>query len=138
MYASAGQSSEQIGYLLEYQKSKSNGFKQLNNQANTGFDIKDFMGKIKLSTRQEAKIPLYLEFKYHYYDETSNETYLGITKKKFSVNPYDRYAISQGDQINADHQQFMLTHVIDFSEQLKIFTNAIIIHFQEIGINPMM
>ena len=124
VYASAGQSSEQIGYLLEYQNSKSNGFKQLNNQANTGFDITDFMGKIKLSTRQEAKINQYLEFKYHYYDETSNETYLGITKKELSVNPYDRYAASQEDQMNADQQQFMLTHVIDFSEQLKIITNA--------------
>ena len=37
------------------------------------------MGKIRFSSKKESSIPQYIEFKYHYYDEVSNETYLGLT-----------------------------------------------------------
>ena len=123
VYAAAGQSNGRLGYLLEYHSNKSDGFKKLKN-LNTGFDITDLMGKIRFSSKKESNIPQYIEFKYHYYDEVSNETYLGLTSSDFEIDPYQRYLGSQKDQMNAEQSQYMITHVIDISDNIKIITNA--------------
>ena len=123
VYAAAGQSNGRLGYLLEYHSNKSDGFKKLKN-LNTGFDITDLMGKIRFSSKKESNIPQYIEFKYHYYDEVSNETYLGLTSSDFESDPYQRYLGSQKDQMNAEQSQFMITHVIDISNNIKVITNA--------------
>ena len=124
VYTSVGQSSENIGYVLEYFNMNSDGFKRLGDNDNTGFNIYDIMGKLRFSSDADAKIPQSLEVKYHFYDEQSNETYLGLSQADFAANPYARYASSQFDQMNAEQRQIMLTHVVDFSKQLKVVTNA--------------
>ena len=124
VYTSVGQSSERIGYVLEYLNMNSDGFKRLGSNDNTGFDIYDLMGKLRINSKADAKTPQSLELKYHFYDEQSNETYLGLSEADFAANPYSRYAASQFDQMNADQRQFMLTHVLDFSNNLKVVTNA--------------
>jgi len=124
LHTSVGQCYERLGYVLEYLNFNSNGFKNLNNKDNTGFDIYDIMGKLKFSSAKDAKLIQSLEVKYHFYDEKSNETYLGLSQADFNQNTYDRYAASQFDQMNAEQRQVMLTHVIDFSKQLRIVTNA--------------
>ena len=124
VYTSVGQSSEQIGYVLEYLNMNSDGFKRLRDNDNTGFDIYDLMGKLRINTKTDAKLPQSLELKYHIYDEQSNETYLGLSEVDFAGNPYSRYAASQFDQMNADQRQIMLTHELDFSNNLKVVTNA--------------
>lgn len=123
IHSSFGQSSEHVSFLLEYLSMNSDGFKKLNNE-NTGFDITDLMGKVRLKSDVDAEIPQFLEFKYHLFDELSNETYLGITANDFKINPFDRYAASQKDNMDAKQVQLMLTHSIDFSPQFKIVTNA--------------
>jgi Fe(3+) dicitrate transport protein len=82
------------------------------------------MGKLRINSKADAKTPQSLELKYHFYDEQSNETYLGLSEADFAANPYSRYAASQFDQMNADQRQFMLTHELDFSNNLKVVTNA--------------
>ena len=124
VYTSVGQSSEQIGYVLEYLNMNSDGFKRLRDNDNTGFDIYDIMGKLRVNSKKEAITPQSLELKYHFYDEQSNETYLGLSEADFASNPYARYASSQMDQMNSEQRQFMLTHVIDFSSNFKVVTNA--------------
>lgn len=124
IYTSVGQSSEQVGYVLEYLNMNSDGFKRLGGNDNTGFDIYDIMGKLRVNSMKEAKTPQSLELKYHFYDEQSNETYLGLSEADFASNPFSRYASSQLDQMNAEQRQFMLTHVIDFSNNFKVVTNA--------------
>ena len=112
VYTSVGQSSERIGYVLEYLNMNSDGFKRLGSNDNTGFDIYDLMGKLRINSKADAKTPQSLELKYHFYDEQSNETYLGLSEADFAANPYFRYAASQFDQMNADQRQIMLTHVL--------------------------
>ena len=124
VYSSVGQSSENFGYVLEYLNFNSDGFKQLGDNDNTGFDINDIMGKLRFSSDADAAIPQSLEVKYHFYDEQSNETYLGLSEADFNANPYSRYASSQFDNMVAEQRQIMLTHVIDFSDQFKVVTNA--------------
>ena len=82
------------------------------------------MAKLKLRSNQDAKYKQSLEFKFQYSDETSNETYLGLTTDDFKTNPFNRYAASQKDLMTNEHQQFMVTHKIDVSKFLQITTNA--------------
>ena len=124
LHTTVGQSFENIGYVLEYLNFNSDGFKRLRNNDNTGFDIADIMGKLKFSTDADAKISQSFEVKYHFYDEKSNETYLGLSGEDFNTNPFSRYASSQKDVMNAEQRQVMLTHIIDFTRQLRILTNA--------------
>ena len=121
---SIGQSSENFSYLLEYLSMNSDGFKKLNSSDNTGFDSTDLMGKFRVQSDKDSKTPQFLELKYHFYDELSNETYLGITQEDFNATPFLRYAASQNDEMDANQKQLMLTHSVDFTPRFKIVTNA--------------
>ena len=114
----------QISYLVEYLNFASDGFKTLPSGANTGFDIQDVLGKIRWQSAPKNDFQQYLEFKYQYYDERSNETYLGLTQQDFETTPYMRYAASEKDQMRANHSQYMFTHVMDFGTSFKVVTNS--------------
>ena len=113
-----------FGYSVEYLNMNSNGFKNLPNGNTTGFDKNEVVAKFRLNSKQEARTKQSLEFKFQYADEVSNETYLGLTTDDFMASPFDRYASSQADQMTNDHLQFMLTHKIELSKQLRITSNA--------------
>ena len=119
-----GDSKTNIGYSVEYLNNNSDGFKNLPNGDNTGFDKNDVVAKLKLRSNKDAKYKQSLEFKFQYSDETSNETYVGLTAKDFEANPFNRYAASQKDQMTNEHLQFMVTHKIDVSKILRITSNA--------------
>jgi Fe(3+) dicitrate transport protein len=119
-----GDSKTYIGYSLEYLNNNSDGFKNLANGDNTGFDKNDVVAKFKLQNKQNAKFNQSLEFKFQYSDETSNETYLGLATEDFETSPFDRYAASQKDKMTNEHLQFMVTHKIDVSNFLQITSNA--------------
>lgn len=124
IYTSIGQSSENIGYVIEYLSMSSDGFKQLNMLENTGFDITDLMGKIRIQSDKNSSTPQFFEVKYHLFDELSNETYLGITKQDFENTPFIRYATSQQDKMDAKQTQLMLTHSINLTPRFTIVTNG--------------
>ena len=123
LHAKTGNQVGRVGYLLEYLNYNSDGFKELRNNENTGFDINEVVGKLSVSFGEQIRLPQTLEFKFHYYDERSNETYLGLTEADFDATPYLRYAGSQVDNMDADHTQFMLTHSFNFSDRFSITTN---------------
>lgn len=118
-----GDSKTYLGYSVEYLNNNSDGFKNLPNGGNTGFDKNDLVAKFKLQNKESAKFNQSLEFKFQYSDETSNETYLGLTTEDFETNPFDRYAASQKDKMTNEHLQFMVTHKIDVSKVLQITSN---------------
>ena len=124
IYTSIGQSSENIGYVIEYLSMSSDGFKKLNMFENTGFDITDLMGKIRIQSDKNSSTPQFFEVKYHLFDELSNETYLGITKQDFENTPFIRYATSQQDKMDAKQTQLMLTHSINLTPRFTIVTNG--------------
>ncbi len=124
LVTSVGDQKGQLGYLLEYANYNSDGFKNLDSNDHTGFDITDVMAKVRWSSKKAAKNPQYLELKYHFYDELSNETYLGLTAEDYNENPYRRYASSQGDLMDALQKQFMWTHSVAFNQLFKMTTNA--------------
>ena len=123
LHATVGDSVNNFGYMLEYLNFNSNGFKSLGNNLNTGFDINEITSKIRYKTPDHFKVKQSLQFKFHHYDEVSNETYLGLTESDFEKNPYLRYPGSEKDKMDAEHVQYLLTHEIDFSERFKISSN---------------
>ncbi len=122
LHVQLGDSRNNFGYSVEYLNYNSNGFKQLDNGADTGFDKNDFVAKFRVKTNPDAPIGQEFELKFQYSDEISDETYLGLTESDFEASPFRRYAGSQADQMNTKHIQFMGTHTLKFSDYFRITT----------------
>lgn len=122
LHAFVGNTHKNVGYLVETYQMVNNGFKNLDYGDNTGFDTKDFLGKLMFRTNSNANVYQKVEFKFGYYDEISNETYLGLTDTDFADTPFRRYAGSQVDQMDADHTQLQMRHFALFSENLDLTT----------------
>ena len=121
-HATIGNSSEKFGYMFEILNYNSDGFKSLNDDLNTGFDINEITSKIKFVPKT-PNIDQSFELKFHTYDEISNETYLGLTETDFQKNSYFRYPGSEKDKMSAEHKQYVLTHELFVNEKIKITSN---------------
>ncbi len=124
IYGNVGSTGKKLGYMIEFLNYNSNGFKELINDGNTGFDINDVVVKLGYEISSNSKMNQRLDFKFHFYDELSNETYLGLTETDFSDSPFKRYAASQVDNMDADQLQYQLTHTINFGNDIRITTDA--------------
>jgi len=108
------------GLMIETFQHQTDGFKRIDNGGDTGFDISDYVVKAGLFTRDGAAVPQSLEFKYQRSDETSNETYLGLTRSDFAASPRRRYNGSQEDQFNGDHETFQLSYQAELASNLTV------------------
>jgi len=119
-----GDSRKNIDYVFEINRIASNGFKVLPNGENTGFDRRDVMGKIRWHTDEDAKIAQSVMLKMVASVEDGNETYLGLTYEDFQKNRLGRYAATQKDILDMNHNHLSLTHTISPVEGLKFHTTA--------------
>jgi len=124
LHLKLGDSKKHFGYSVEYLNFNSDGFKDLDNGGNTGFDKNDIVAKFRLNSDPEAKLKHILDIKFQYSDEESNETYVGLTDNDFAITPFRRYAGSQEDEMVNDHIQAAATYVLDFSDYFHITTTA--------------
>lgn len=124
LHVKLGDSKKHFGYSIEYLNFNSDGFKDLDNGGNTGFDKNDLVAKFRLNSAPEAKVKHILDLKFQYSDEESNETYVGLTDNDFENTPFRRYAGSQEDEMVNDHIQVSTTYVLDFSDYFHITTTA--------------
>jgi Fe(3+) dicitrate transport protein len=107
-----GQQVGDVGYLIEGLRVSADGFKDIDGRgAQTGFIRNDV--NLKTSWQSLGEISQLFVFKLGYADEDSNETYLGLTRDDFNATPYRRYAASQLDKSEWQHQQFQLTHIVE-------------------------
>ncbi len=113
----SGMSSKNYGLMIQTHNEKSEGFKELQGEGNTGYDKSDFLFKARINTNSDLAL---LELKLSSTDEISNETYLGLTRDDFEENPYMRYRASQKDKMDADHQQVSLTAIFKPFDNLDI------------------
>jgi Fe(3+) dicitrate transport protein len=113
-----------FAYVAETYQVETNGFKRLDGGGDTGFDIRDFLVKVRGGTDPSGALPQELELKLGYTDEESNETYLGLSDAAFAANALRRYAASQVDVMNAEHRQYQLRHVLRPSQRLDLTTTA--------------
>jgi len=117
-----GDSQPHYGWMIEGINLQSDGFKELDNGGDTGFDKNSIMLKYRLNTDRSADVYHQFDFKLGYADETSNETYLGLTDDDFQANPYRRYASSQNDVMDWDQLFFSANHFFDSGEDYSINT----------------
>jgi Fe(3+) dicitrate transport protein len=111
----------EIGALAEGLYEHSAGFKKLDIGGDTGFEITDWTVKLGLRSTDGRHA---LEFKYQNYDETSDETYLGLTLADFAASPNRRYNSSQLDVMNVTHKTYQLSHRFEISPSVNLTTVA--------------
>ncbi len=128
--ASIGDSGENFGFVTQYFNYNSDGFKSLDNLDNTGFDKSDWLAKFRVNTNKDAKVFQALTAKFQFSEEDSNETYLGLTDADFDIDPYKRYAASQADNMQNEHKQYQLTHLIKPSQNITVTTTAYLNEFK--------
>jgi Fe(3+) dicitrate transport protein len=119
-----GDSFENMGYLLETFQITSDGFKDLDGGGDTGFDIQDYIGKLRFNTDRDAEMYQQLQFKFGYYEQDANETYLGLAREDFDKTPNRRYAASQLDKLNINQQQYQAQHYIELSDAIDVTTTG--------------
>jgi Fe(3+) dicitrate transport protein len=119
-----GDSGKNFGYLLETFQIATDGFKNLDGGGDTGFDLQDYIGKLRFNTDRSEEYYQQLQFKVGYYEQDSRETYLGLARSDFSATPYRRYAASQNDTLNVSQRQYQAQHYVELSDDIDITTTA--------------
>ena len=93
-HVNAGSGGDRFSWLLETVQASSDGFKNIQGPVggDTGYDIEDYVAKFDIKSDPSADIYQALRVKAGYTDQTSDETYLGLTDADFAATPFDRYA----------------------------------------------
>jgi Fe(3+) dicitrate transport protein len=117
----------QLGFLVEGIHLASDGFKTLTtplgNNLDTGFDKNEVLLKLNYVPNNSPSNQFF-QVKMGFGEETSDETYLGLTDDDFANNAQMRYLASQKDQMDWEHFQFQLSHYIELDEEFSLFTQA--------------
>ena len=93
-----------LGFLLETHQWASDGFQTIDRSGrDSGLDVRDYTLKLGYQAG-----PHHVELKLQRADQTSNQSYLGLSDVDFRANPTRRYGVSQLDQIETDHEQMNL------------------------------
>jgi len=110
-----GSHGQRVSWLLETVQSSSDGFKHIDGPVggDTGYELKDYVAKLQIDSDPAAALYQSLRFKAGYTDQTSDETYLGLTDADFAADANMRYAASAGDVFVSEHEQYQLSYVFD-------------------------
>ncbi len=119
-----GDSFEQFGFWVDGLTYQSDGFKELDDGAGTGFQRNDINLKAQWNSKATATIYQEFQVKLGYADEEADESYLGLTDQDFAVNPLRRYPASQLDSFTSEHQQIQLLYSADFWNEWKLTGRA--------------
>ncbi len=123
-HAAIGSNWKHFGYMVEYLRYQSDDFKRYEDYAAEGFKRNDIIAKMVVKTDKVRGVNHALELKFGYAGENSDETYVGLSADDFKKTPFLRYAGSQMDKLKTDHQQWVATYLLTFSNKLKVTTNA--------------
>ena len=124
VHANAGMGGEHFGALIETYQEGTDGFQDIDRGGDTGFEVQDYLAKLRFSTGASAAVPQSLLLKAQYSDEDSTSSYLGLTDADFAVAPFRRYNGSQLDTMKAQHATLQATHTIEPSEKMTVTTTA--------------
>ena len=122
-HAMVGNDYEHFGFMVEYLRHQSKGFRRDEPDLRTGFQRNDLVTKLAVHTGEEADVQHLLEYKFGFANEHSDETYLGLSEQDFATRPYYRYAGAQKDNLKTRHFQNVLTYLIEVPNRLKVTTH---------------
>lgn len=121
---SVGNSFKNIGFVVESFNYGATGFKELPSGGDTGFNKSDYQAKVRVNTNASARNYQSLSFMVGQTKEKSNDTYLGLTDEDFSIDPYQRYAASQVDNMDALQERFSVQHYLELPGIFNVVTTA--------------
>jgi Fe(3+) dicitrate transport protein len=124
LHARAAERGERWGAMAEYVKLRTDGFKEIDGGGDSGFDKDDVQLWGRVSSPRAARVYHQLDAKIGYGEETSDETYTGLSDSDFAARPQRRYAATQLDQMNWDHWRFRLAHRLELGGDLVLETTA--------------
>ena len=111
-----------LGYLLETHQWFSDGYQSIDRSGNdTGLDVRDYTIKLAFAPTQSAHR---VELKIQLAEQTSNQSYLGLTDADFRNDPKRRYGLSALDSIRTDHEQVIVRHEYTPSDAWKLTTTV--------------
>ena len=120
-----GSSGENWGWLVETHQQESDGFKDIDNSSkDSGFEIEDYVIKARINSDNDAAVYQQLDFKYQYSEETSDETYVGLTDADFNADENRRYALTELDEMKTRHSGANLRYMVKFNDNLSLTTTA--------------
>lgn len=125
-----GSMGERFGGLVEGVRQETNGFKRIDGGGDAGYELNDFVAKLRWTSAPDAARYQQLDLKLGRNTQDSNETYLGLTEDDFAADPNRRYAASRLDNIQTRHQLFELRHLIELSDRVDLTTVAYRTEFQ--------
>ncbi len=123
-HLSMGDSQERYGWLAETYQGQTDGFKRLDGGGETGVDLEDYLFKVRVNSRPDAVRFQALELKVGRTEQVGDETYLGLTDADFRADPYRRYAASQEDVIDTEHEQIQLRHFLQLRQDADLTTTV--------------
>ena len=123
LHATYGASGEHgLGYLVETHQWFSDGYQSIDRSDNdTGLDVRDYTVKLAFAPAQSAHR---VELKVQLAEQTSNQSYLGLTDTDFGNDPNRRYGLSALDSIRTDHEQVIVRHEYAPSDAWKVTTTV--------------
>ena len=128
-YVGFGNRHKHVGYVVEYLRYQSKGFRRDEPDNRTGFKRNDLIAKVSAQTDNPDGVNHLFELKFGFANETSDETYVGLSEADFALRPYFRYAGAQRDQLTTRHMQWVGTYVVEKNNKWKITTNLYYNHF---------
>lgn len=117
-----GFGTERAGVLIDAAQLSTAGFKELDGGGPTGFQRGEVMVKGRLRLGAEGA----LELKLGLSDETSHETYLGLSASDYAEDPLRRYAASANDLMRWTRTQAELAWSAPLGEQ--VVTRTVLYH----------
>lgn len=129
-YANVGDSKQNYGWVIEGQKHQADGFDTIQNAAdNTGFEKDDLMAKFRVNSNRSADVYHQLDLKVQYSTELSDQTYVGLTEADFKNDAHSRYGLTQQDEMDNEHKEITLSHLVEFGST-QITTTGYFIEFE--------
>ncbi len=106
-----------FGFLVETHQWDSDGFQSIDRTSNdTGLDVEDNMVKLSWAPADSRHR---FDLKYQYAEQTSEQSYLGLTDVDFDNDAFRRYGLSALDTIDTEHEQWVLSYQFALTETLS-------------------
>jgi Fe(3+) dicitrate transport protein len=116
LLANYGGRVDDFSFLVETSQRRSDGYKKIDRtHADTGFDLHDYVGKLGWENDRQSIL-----LKAQYSEETSDETYLGLTDVDFNSDDKRRYGLSSIDKMKNDHEGYSAVYRFAFNDMVSM------------------
>ena len=120
LHARVGDGGDNWSYFVDMAHLETDGFKVVDGGGKSGYLRNDILFKGRWDSDPAGSTLHRVDIKAGYGDETSNETYLGLTAEDFEATPLRRYRASYLDEMNWERTQIQIDYSADFESGLEL------------------